>query len=146
MLCERTGDMSRAKNTPMQEEAKKIVKMNLEKFMSIRGMSQVELSEKTGIPKQTINGYVKGTSLPTPGNTEKLSNAFNVSKDQIDPRFDSDSFKSYDLEEAKRKLGAEEYEFFEKLIEKTLSLDKRDRENFLENVRFAVEFFDKKNN
>lgn len=138
--------MTRPKNTPMQEEAKKIIKMNLERLMSTRGMTQIELSEKTGIPKTTINGYVKGTSLPTPGNTEKLSNAFNVSKDEIDPRFDSDSFKSYDLEEAKRKLDTEEYEFFEKLIEKTISLDKRDRENFLENVRFAVEFFDKKKN
>lgn len=138
--------MTRPKNTPMQEDAKKIVKMNLERLMSARGMTQIDLSEKTGIPKTTINGYVKGTSLPTPGNTEKLSKVFNVSKDEIDPRFNSDSFKNYDLQDAKKKLNDEEYEFFEKLIEKTLSLDKRERENFLENVRFAVEFFDKKRN
>jgi len=127
----------------MQEEAKKIVKLNLDRLMSRYGMSQTDLAERTGIPKTTINGYVKGKSLPTPGNTEKMARLFNVGKEEIDPRFNEDSFKNYDFDEAKNKLSADENEFFEQLIEKALSLGDSERENFYENVRFAVEFFNK---
>lgn len=134
--------MARPKSTPMQEEAKKVVKKNLERLMG--SMSQVELSERSGIPKQTINGYVKGTSLPTPGNTEKLSRVFDVLKSDIDPRFKSDAFKESDLEEAKKKLSTEESVFFEMIIEKTLSLGESDREDFLANMRFAIELIEKK--
>lgn len=133
--------MTRPKNTPIQEHAKKIIKSNLERLMQSRGMSQVELSEKTGIPKTTINGYVKGTSLPTPGNTEKLASVFNISKDELDPRFSLETFEDYNLE-IKNKLNEEEYEFFQSLIQKAMSLNEADRQNFLKNVRFAVEFFD----
>ncbi len=135
--------MARPKSNPMQEEAKKVVKINLERLMAKTKMTQIDLSDKTGIPKQTINGYVKGTSLPTPGNTEKLSQFFNVSKSDIDPRFKSETFKDSDLEEVKKKLNEKESEFFEMLIEKTLSLGENDRENFLKNIRFAIEFIDK---
>lgn len=138
--------MTRPKNTPMQEQAKVIVKNNLERLMTAKRMSQIELSKKTGIPKTTINGYVKGTSLPTPGNTEKLALIFKVSKDEIDPRFNSEAFEAYNMEEAKKKLGESEFEFFEQLIEKALSLNEHERESFLENIRFAVEYFDKRGN
>lgn len=129
----------------MQEELKRMVKANLERLMAKKNMTQIDVSEKANIPKQTINGYVKGTSLPTPGNTEKLAKLFNVSKADIDPRFKSETFKDSDLDEAKKQLNGDESEFFELLIEKTLSLGENDRENFLKNIRFAIEFFDKNN-
>lgn len=82
--------MPRPRSTPFQEELRKIVSANLNRFMDNRGWNQIELSEKSGIPKSTINGYIKGTSLPTPGNSEKLAKALNVEKDKIDPRFKED--------------------------------------------------------
>lgn len=127
----------------MQEEAKKIVKLNLERLLAKTRMSQTDLAERSGIPISTINGYVKGTSLPTPGNTEKISRVFNVGKEEIDPRFNEDSFKNFDFDEAKNKLNKDENEFFEALIEKALSLGESEREDFFENIRFAVEFFNK---
>lgn len=72
---------------PLQILLKQEVSRSLEKYMKLRRFSQVDLAAKTGIPKTTLNGYVKGTSLPTPGNTEKLAQALNVSKADIDPRF-----------------------------------------------------------
>lgn len=82
--------MSRPKNTPMQEALKIEISSTLNRLIELRGISQTDLSEKTGIPKTTINGYIKGTSLPTPGNVEKLAKMFNVSKADIDPRFRTD--------------------------------------------------------
>lgn len=135
--------MARPKSTPMQDELRKVVKANIERLMAKTKMTQIDLSERLNIPKQTINGYVKGASLPTPGNTEKLAKLFNVSKADIDPRFNSETFKDSDLDEAKKKLNEDESKFFEMLIEKTLSLGENDRENFLKNIRFAIEFIDK---
>lgn len=134
--------MPRPKSTPMQIEAKKIVKNNMESLMKRRGLYATEISDKTGIPKQTLNGYIKGTSLPTPGNTEKLAKVFNVSKSDVDPRFNTEAFKNYNIEEAKNKLDDNQSEFFEALMEKALSLDDQQRENFLKNIRLAVKFFD----
>lgn len=136
--------MARPKEIQLQEEAKKVVSENLKRFLASRNLSQIELSERLGIPKQTLNGYVKGTSLPTPGNTEKIAQFFNVSKGDIDPRFKATLLQDYNLNEALRKLNDKESEFFEALLEKTLSLGEEERKNFLENVRFAVEFFNKK--
>lgn len=134
--------MSRPKNTPIQEEAQKIIQVNLNELIMKWGMSQVELARLTGIPTTTINGYVKGTSLPTPGNVEKLSRLFNVPKEEIDPRFKSDAFKDFNINLHKEKLSQQEGKFFEQLIEKTLSLTESEREDFLKNVRIAVKFFD----
>ena len=39
------------------------------------------------IPKSTLTGYVKGTSLPTPGNIQKIADYFNVKKSDLDLRF-----------------------------------------------------------
>lgn len=136
--------MAKANNNPMNENAKKVISLNLVRLMKKSGMTQVVLSDRTGIPATTINGYVKGTSLPTPGNTEKLSRVFDVLKSDIDPRFKSDAFKESDLEEAKKKLSTEESDFFEMIIEKTLSLGENEREDFLENMRFAIELIEKK--
>ncbi|MDQ0414186.1 LexA family protein [Mesobacillus stamsii] len=82
--------MPRPKNTPMQESMKQYVKEALATYMNSRKISQTDLSVKTGIPKTTINGYVNGTSLPTPGNSEKLSRALGIDKGDIDPRFRDD--------------------------------------------------------
>lgn len=135
--------MARPSRNPMQQEAMKIVQTNIIQFMNRNGMTQVELSEKTGIPPTTINGYVKGTSLPTPGNVEKLSKVFNIPKESIDPRFKSEVFNEFDIASYKGKLNYEEGQFFEQLIEKTLSLTESERKDFLKNVRFAIKFFEK---
>lgn len=55
--------------------------------MSARGVRQIDLHNSTGIPKSTITGYVKGTSLPTAGNLQKMADFLNIRKSQLDPRF-----------------------------------------------------------
>lgn len=48
--------------------------------LSIRGMKQVELCEKTGIFKTSINGYIKQKYQPKQEALVKMSNALNVSE------------------------------------------------------------------
>lgn len=76
-----------AKNNPQDLINKKIFSENLNKYMASKGVRQIDLHNATGIPKSTITGYVKGTSLPTAGNLQKMADFLNVTKSRLDPRF-----------------------------------------------------------
>lgn len=79
--------MARGKLTPQEIEIRKTIHSNLVKLLNAKGISQVDLSNHTGIPKATINGYFKGTSSPNAGNLQKISDFFGVKKSSIDPRY-----------------------------------------------------------
>mgnify|MGYP004707927127 FL=1 len=79
--------MARAKLTPQDLRTMKIIAANLESLASRKGVSQVELSRELQIPTATLNGYFKGTSLPNPGNVQKIADYFEVYKSDVDPRY-----------------------------------------------------------
>lgn len=80
----------RGKLTPQDKEDMKVFSANLNAILSDRNCKQVELSRATGIPASTLTGYVKGTSLPIPGNVQKIADHFGVLKSTLDPRFASE--------------------------------------------------------
>ena len=77
----------RGKLTPQDKEDMKVFSANLNFILSDRNCKQAELSRATGIPPSTLTGYVKGTSLPIPGNVQKIADFFGVPKSTLDPRF-----------------------------------------------------------
>lgn len=77
----------RGKLTPQDKEDMKVFSANLNSILSDRNCKQAELSRTTGIPPSTLTGYVKGTSLPIPGNVQKIADFFGVPKSVLDPRF-----------------------------------------------------------
>lgn len=76
--------MPRNKLSPLEAQIRENISEKL-KFYS-RGMTQKELSKKTGIPVSTLSGYFARRSTPNIGAIEKLSEALNVNKSDIDPR------------------------------------------------------------
>ncbi|MDG3141402.1 XRE family transcriptional regulator [Streptococcus suis] len=79
----------RGKLTPQDKEYMRIISSNINSLLSEAGLKQVDLSRGTNIPASTLTGYVKGTSLPIPGNVQKIADFFHVRKSDIDPRFAS---------------------------------------------------------
>ena len=77
----------RGKLTPQDKEDMKVFSANLNSILSDRNCKQAELSRATGIPPSTLTGYVKGTSLPIPGNVQKIADFFGIPKSTLDPRF-----------------------------------------------------------
>ncbi|MDO5364893.1 MAG: S24 family peptidase [Streptococcus dysgalactiae] len=63
-------------------------------LMAKKNIKQIDIHNKLGIPKSTITGYVKGRSLPTAGNVQKLADFFGVLKSDIDPRFDFNNIET----------------------------------------------------
>ncbi|WP_247948391.1 LexA family transcriptional regulator [Streptococcus constellatus] len=79
----------RGKLTPQDYEYMKIVSNNINYLLETHNKKQIDIVRFTGIPASTLTGYVKGTSLPIPGNVQKIADFFGVKKSQIDPRFKS---------------------------------------------------------
>lgn len=77
----------RGKYTPNDIEIIKRISVNINELLNRTRTKQVELSKHTGIPTSTLTGYVKCTSMPNPGNVQKIADFFNVEKSAVDPRF-----------------------------------------------------------
>ncbi|VTT15841.1 phage repressor protein [Streptococcus dysgalactiae] len=75
----------RGKITPQEIEALRFFSSKLNDLLDETSTKQVELSKATGIPPSTLTGYVKGTSLPIPGNVQKIADYFGLMKSDIDP-------------------------------------------------------------
>lgn len=80
--------MARTELTPKDIEYKKIISSRLNYLLTKNNLKQVDVHNKTGIPASTLTGYFKGSTLPSPGNIQKLADLFNVKKSEIDPRFE----------------------------------------------------------
>lgn len=68
------------KHLTKQEFAKRVYQLMLGK-----GWNQSELSRRSGLPRDSISVYIRAKSLPTPGNLQKLADAFGVKSDELLP-------------------------------------------------------------
>ena len=76
-----------SKNSPQDIKNREIFSQNLNRIMKNKGVRQIDLHNNLGIPKSTITGYVKGYSMPTLGNIQKIADYLNIKKSDLDPRF-----------------------------------------------------------
>lgn len=84
------GGYNMAKNSPQEKENRLYFSTKLNELLYSRNKKQIDLHRDLNIPKSTITGYVKGTSLPTGGNLQKIADYFNVLKSDLDLRFVKD--------------------------------------------------------
>lgn len=66
-----------------EEECKREFGLKLQKMLHSRGMSQAELSEKTGISQPVISNYVRGKVSPSFYATDKIAKALKCSVDDL---------------------------------------------------------------
>lgn len=70
-------------NCMSEEECRREFKYQLRKQLSLKDMSQLELSEITGIPQPVLSGYMNGKNLPGFYNLDKIAKALNCSTDEF---------------------------------------------------------------
>lgn len=121
---------------------------NLKYLREQKGMEQLELAKLLGRKSSSsVSEWEKGTYTPKSGILSDISKIFGVSLSDLverDVRYGKDERLVEYVEEAKGQLTDDQLAFFEKVLEKTLSLGESDRADFLKNIEFAVKFFDKK--
>lgn len=77
--------MARNKISSLERKARYEISQNLKRLT--HGMTQKELSEKTGIPASTLSGYFAQRSTPNAGALQKIADVLGVNKSDIDPRY-----------------------------------------------------------
>lgn len=87
----------RGELTPQDLRIRQTITANINRLIAKNGKKQIDIHNKTGIPKSTLTGYVKGTSTPSKGNLQKIADFFNVKKSEIDPRFKSEIPTNFEL-------------------------------------------------
>lgn len=108
--------------------------------------TQQDLADRVNMKKNTISAYELGRVEIPHSKLQLVANAFEIKTAELLPLEEPTAQDSIDthISEAKAKLSSSELSFLELLIAETNSLDVDDREVFLKNLRFALEFTNKK--
>lgn len=106
---------------------------------------QQDLADRVGMKKAAISTYEKGRVEAPMSKLQAIANALEVNLSDLLPVNENEKVDSIteEIQEAKSKLSSDQLAFLELLIAKTNSLSHEERDNFLKNIKFAVEFFDK---
>jgi transcriptional regulator with XRE-family HTH domain len=67
--------------------AKEEFARRLYKLMLDRGWRQADLARQADLPRNAISVYMRGASLPTPNNLEKLAQAFDMKPETLLPNY-----------------------------------------------------------
>lgn len=88
--------MPRNKLSHFDRNLRKQISENLKKYAG--HLTQYQLSDMTGIPASTLSGYFSMRSTPNAGAVQKIADALNVNKSDIDPRFLTKTLTSSDTD------------------------------------------------
>ena len=88
--------MPRNKLSHFDRNLRKQISENLKKYAG--HLTQYQLSNMTGIPASTLSGYFSMRSTPNAGAVQKIADALNVNKSDIDPRFLTKALTSNDTD------------------------------------------------
>lgn len=111
-----------------------------------RKWTQQDLADRIGMKKNTVSAYEIGRVEIPHSKLQLVANAFEIKTTDLLPLEEPVAQDSIDehISEAKAKLSSSELSFLELLIAETNSLNVDEREVFLKNLRFALEFTNKK--
>ena len=71
------------KNNMTEEECRREFGYRLRDIMLDKGVSQMELSDRTGIPCPILSGYMNGKNSPSQYKVDKIARALNCSADDF---------------------------------------------------------------
>lgn len=124
---------------------KEFIGTRIKEYRSKMKWTQQDLADRVKMKKNTISAYELGRVEIPHSKLQLVANAFEVKMTDLLPpeeSVDQDSIDEH-IREAKAKLNSSELAFLELLIAETTSLESEQREVFLKNLRFAVEFTNK---
>lgn len=128
-------------------EIQKYIGANIREYRKKANMTQGELGDRLGLKHNSISAIERGVNSFDATTIFVLANIFNIKVDDLfkSAEFDIESYIKMieGTKEETPNLDAKDMYFFKKLVEKTLSMDEQERERFLENVRYVVDYYDK---
>ena len=119
----------------------------IKRIRKSKGLLQKELAYKVGVKANTISAYEGGKIEIPHSKLLKIAEVLGVKYTEFLPLHadgETHSLEDY-ISNAKEGLSKDEGGFLEGLIAKVYTLPEEERKKFLENIRFAVDYFEKEN-
>lgn len=125
-----------------EEKLSKYIGSKIREYRLKKKLNQKELGKRIGVSHNTVSDYENGKISLGQDMLFVLADEFGVS---IDDFFPARKKSINNLEEiiSNEDFDVTDIEFLRHLIEKTKSLSGNDRDRFMQNIRLAIEFFDK---
>lgn len=111
-----------------------------------KNLTQKELGKLIGVAHNTISTYESGRNAPEQNAIFKIARALDIKVDDFFPPTGTEPALHRLEELGETDLNVEEMAFLQELIKKTLSMDKEERDRFLDRIKFEVEYYDKNKN
>lgn len=128
-----------------KKELRKFIGGRLKEFRIRKGLTQKDIGEKLGVKNNTISAYERGVAPLDQDTLFILSDLLDVNVDDFFPEKRGTTDELERALKLTRGLNVKDVEFLNKLIEKTLSLEGKERERFLESIKFTVDYYEKMN-
>lgn len=126
----------------------KYVGKKIKEFRNKKKMSQTEVGKVLGVKQNTITGYEKGDWEVSYDNLFKLADLFDVSIDDFFPPTRTTYKPLHEStlitdDDSLNELDYEDMLLIKKITEKALELEGEERKRLMNNIKFAVDFFEK---
>lgn len=123
----------------------KFVGNKIREYRKKKKMTQKQLGDQIGVKHNTVSDYENGKISPEQDSLFSLSKALEVSVDDFFPAHDGDKLLDRAVRLSDDNLDLDDLEFLQKIMNKAKTLDDDSRTRFFDNIRLAVEIFDKSN-
>ncbi|MDX1769908.1 MAG: helix-turn-helix domain-containing protein [Planococcaceae bacterium] len=124
----------------------KYVGDKIRSYRKRKNFTQTDLAKAIGVKNNTVSAYERGVIEIPHSKLLEVAKALEIKYTALlpiekDSSFAKESIQDY-VVEAEKKLTTDQFNFFEQLLDKALSLNEVERDDFFKNVRFAIKFFD----
>lgn len=117
----------------------------IKEYRKKRNMTQKELGEIIGVKHNTISDYERGRTEPEQDSLFAIAKTLKVSVDDFFPVLDNTNSLKNILDDSNDKLDVSDMAFLKQLINQVETLDGSERKELMDNIRFAIDFFNKRN-
>lgn len=123
----------------------KFVGNKIREYRKKKKMTQKQLGDLIGVKHNTVSDYENGKISPEQDSLFALSKALEVSVDDFFPAHDGDKLLDRVVGLSDDNLNLEDLEFLQKIMNKAKNLDDDSRTRLFDNLRLAVDIFEKSN-
>ncbi len=110
-------------------------------------LTQSELAEKLGVVPTAVSAWERGSNRPMVDKLSMMADLFSVNLLYFYGDDDENEVKGIlddQIVEAYGNLTVDQAQLFEKLLDKAMSLDGKEREKFFDNVRLILRILEEK--
>lgn len=111
-------------------------------------IKQKDLADKVGVKNNTISQYEHGINAPGQDMLFKIAKVLDVKVQDLIPPTEEQISNTDDFERAlqmAKDFDLKDMSVLKQLIEKALSLNEEERTKFFDNIKFALEYYEKMN-